>query len=131
MKKLVAVVATVIATAAVVVGGASAEGKATPLFEDSGFLCSVLDRDGSSVLTSVSYLVQRQNGNVYLRCEAQGTAGSTIDVETGFLCGLGSFGLTTQSRNRVGKNGGIQLECWGQSDPNSDVSSSSSGYGAS
>lgn len=128
MKKVVAVVATVIATAAVLVAGASAKGEATPLYEERGTPCGLLDRDGSGVSGTTVLLVHRKNGNVYLRCEAQGTPGSTVHMDTGFLCGLGQFGLTTQSQNRVGKSGGIQLECWGYSDPNrSELRTASSG----
>lgn len=124
MKKLVAAVATLVATAAIVVGGASAEGTPTPLYEASGFACGVIDRGGGFVLTFESYLVWRQNGNVYLRCEADGTDGSTIETRTGFLCGLAQFGLTTTSKNVVRRNGRIQLECWGYADPSSDVAAS-------
>jgi hypothetical protein len=115
-----------------VVGSATAEGTPTPLFEDSGFLCGVIDRGGGSILTDdETYLVWRQNGNVYLRCEAWGTPGSTIETTTGFACGLGDFGSTTTSRNVVRKNGRIQLECWGYADPNAvDAAASGGQHGA-
>lgn len=127
MKRLVAAVATIAATAAIVVGGASATGTATPLYEASGFACGVIDRGGGFALTYESYLVWRQNGNVYLRCEADGTPGSTIETTTGFGCGLAQFGTTTTSRNVVRKNGRIQLECWGYATPGDSVESASSG----
>lgn len=128
MKKLVAVVLTVLAVAAFATT-ASATG---PLYDESGILCGVLDRDGSGIATTDSRLIQYASGKVTLRCEAQGTPGSDIVVFSGFLCGLGPFGTTTDSTNRVGKNGHIQLTCTGQSGPNGDAArASSSSVGAS
>lgn len=126
MKKVVAMLATLVASATVAVGIASAEGTPTPLYEDSGFLCGVIDRGGGFLLTTESYLVWRQNGNVYLRCEANGTGGSTIETTTDFLCGLGPFGLTTQSKNVVRRNGRVQLECWGHVSPGDSIDASAS-----
>jgi hypothetical protein len=88
-----------------------------PLFELRGAGCGVIDRDGSGVFTTDHYLVWRQSGEVYLRCEADGTPGSTIQRFAGFVCGLGPFGTTTRSVNVVRRAGRIQLECWGYRDP--------------
>ena len=83
-------------------------------------------------MTTDSRLIHYASGKVTLRCEADGTAGATIETTSGFLCGLGPFGTTTDSTNRVGKNGHIQLSCTGFADPNADAASaSSSGVGAS
>lgn len=131
MRKFVAVLATLIVGASVLAGGATADGTSTPLFEDRGFGCGVIDRGGGAVFTTESYIVWRQNGDVYLRCEADGTAGATIETTKGFLCGLGQFGLTTRSVNVVRRAGRIQLECWGHVNPGDTVIESTGGYGAS
>ena len=126
-------VALVLAALTLTVGVtvAGARGEPTPLFEATGVLCGVFDRGGGGVLTTDSYVVQRQNGSVYLRCEADGTPGSTIETTTGFVCGLGPFGSTTRSKNVVRRDGRIQLECWGYADPASAaLRGSSAGYGA-
>jgi hypothetical protein len=117
MKKLVGVLAAVVACAAIAVSGASAEETPTPLYEATGFACGVIDRGGGFVSTTDSYIVQRQNGDVYLRCEAWGTPGATIETRTDFACGLLQFGSTNESKNVVRRNGRIQLECWGHVNP--------------
>jgi hypothetical protein len=109
MKKLVIAAAMVLVTA-VVATAAYASG---PVSDESGVLCSVIDRGGAPVLTTESRLIHYASGKVTLRCIAQGTPGSTIETTTGFPCGLGPFGITTDSSNRVGKNGEIQLSCTG------------------
>lgn len=130
MKKLIASFAALLAVTAIVAGTAGAEGTPRPLYEASGILCGVIDRGGGFLLTTDSYLVQRQNGNVYLRCEADGTPGSTIETTRGFGCGLAQFGSTTDSINVVRRAGRVQLECWGWSDPSADsVSGGSVGAG--
>jgi hypothetical protein len=117
MKKLVALAVAAL-TLTVGATAALARGDADPLFEDSGFLCGVFDRDGTTVLaTTNSYLVWRKNGTVYLRCEASGTGGNSILVTKGELCGLGPFGSTTDTIRTARRNGQIQLECWGYADP--------------
>ncbi len=108
MKKLVAVVLVVFAMA----GFATTATATGPLSTTClGFCCGTIDRDGSLVLTTDSRLILFASGKVTLRCIADGTPGSNIVVFSGFLCGLGSFGVTTNSTNRVGKNGEIQLYC--------------------
>ena len=132
MKKVVgALFAVVAASAVIVVSVASAEGTPRPLYEASGFGCGVLDRDGGFIFTTDSYLVWRQNGNVYLKCDGQGTPGSTIVTHRGFLCGLGPFGLTENSIDVVRRGGVSQLECFGHVDPgDAPDTASSGGYGA-
>jgi hypothetical protein len=72
------------------------------------------------------------SGKVYLRCEANGTPGADIATLTGFLCGLGPFGLTTQSKNVVRRDGRIQLTCTGHVNPGNIIdTASSAGVGAS
>lgn len=116
MRKLVALaVAALTLTAGTT--AALARGDAEPLYEATGIGCGVLDRDGSGVFTTESYLVWRKNGTVYLRCEANGTPGATIVTFEGFGCGLAQFGGTTDSINVVRRGGRIQLECWGYADP--------------
>lgn len=129
MKKLVAAVVAVLATAAIAIAGATAAGG--PLFHVEGVECGVIDRDGSGVLTTDSSLTWFASGKVELRCEADGTPGATVVQFTGFLCGLGPFGVTTQSKNVVRREGRIQLTCQGYQNPNNSVdTASSSGYGA-
>jgi hypothetical protein len=124
MKKLVIAAATVFATA-VVATAAYASG---PLSDESGVPCGVIDRGGGSVLTTDSRLIHYASGKVTLRCIAQGTPGSTIEVTTGFPCGLGEFGSTTDSSNRVGRNGEIQLSCTGWVDPGADAASAAASH---
>jgi hypothetical protein len=127
MKKVLAVVAAVVATASIAVGAASATDG--PLYEAKGIGCGVLDRDGSFVFTTNSYLVWYSSGKVYLRCEAQGTPGDTKASFSGFACGLAQFGLASESKNTIGRSGQIQLTCTGFSHPG-DSASSSAGVGA-
>ena len=130
MKKVFAVFATVVATAAIAVGTAVADGSG-PLFTDEGFACGVIDRGGGGVLTFDSVITWYQSGKVHLRCEADGTSGATIETTTGFLCGLGPFGTTTQSKNVVRREGRIQLDCFGHVNPNQlDAAAAAGGYGA-
>ena len=115
MKKLVIAAAMVLVTA-IVATAAYASG---PVSDESGIACGVIDRGGGFVFTNDSRLIHYASGKVTLRCIAQGTPGSTIEVTTGFPCNLGPFGSTTDSSNRVGKNGEIQLSCtgWASVDP--------------
>jgi hypothetical protein len=129
MKKLVAAFAAVVATAAIAVGTAGADGSG-PLFTDEGFACGVIDRGGGSLLTFDSAITWYQSGKVHLRCEADGTPGATVETTTGFSCGLGPFGSTTQSKNVVRREGRVQLDCFGHVNPNSIDSASAAGYGA-
>jgi hypothetical protein len=124
MKKVVLALAALL-VAAVIASGATASGG--PLFQEEGILCGVIDRDGSGVLTEDSLLVWYSSGKVSLRCLADGTPGSNIVTFSGFYCGLGPFGSTTDSTNRVGRNGHIQLSCTGWADPEDTIDSASSG----
>ena len=128
MKKLVAAFAAVVAMAAIAVGSAS--GTDGPLFQDEGFGCGVLDRDGSFVLASSSEITWYASGKVELRCEGSGTPGNSVAQTSGFLCGLGPFGLASESKNVVRRNGGIQLTCSGHLNPGNVIESSGGSYGA-
>ncbi len=128
MKKLVALGLIVLGVAAF----ATTAYATGPVSDESGVLCGVIDRGGGPVLTTDSRLIHYASGKVTLRCEADGTPGSTIETTSGFVCGLGQFGSTTDSTNRVGRNGHIQLSCTGFSEVTADAASaSSSGVGAS
>jgi hypothetical protein len=131
MRKFLAVVTAIVATAVVAVGAAGA-GDANPLFEDSGFACGVLDRDGSGILTFDSQVIWYQSGKVVLRCNAQGTPGDTVVTFSGFPCGLGPFGSATHSKNVIRREGHIQLVCTADVNPGNvvDAAASSAGYGA-
>jgi hypothetical protein len=122
MKKFVAAAAMMLVTG-IVATAAFASGPVS----DEQVLCNVIDRGGSTVLTDNGRLIHYASGKVTLRCIAQGTPGSTIETTTGFLCGLGQFGTTTDSSNRVGKNGEIQLSCTGWSSVTPDAASASGG----
>jgi hypothetical protein len=127
MKRLVALLVVALTFAA---GSTSALADGTgPFYEARGLGCGVIDRDGSFVFTIESYLVWRQSGQVYLRCEANGTPGSTIATFKNFGCGLAQFGFTTDSINVVRRAGRIQLECWGYRDPATARISSASADG--
>jgi hypothetical protein len=122
MKKLVAAMLALLAVAAFATA-ATASGPVS----DEQVLCNVIDRGGGTVTTDNGRLIHYASGKVTLRCIAQGTPGSTIETTTGFLCGLGQFGLTTDSSNRVGKNGEIQLSCSGWSSVTPDAVSAAGG----
>ena len=129
MKRLVAVFAAVVAMAAIAVGSAS--GTDGPLFQQDGVLCGVFDRDGSLVLTVDSQITWYASGKVELRCEADGTSGNSVVQTSGFLCGLGPFGLASESKNVVRRNGRIQLTCSGHLNPGNVLDSAAGGsYGA-
>lgn len=128
MKKAFAALAAVLATATIAVGTAGADGSG-PLFQDDGFLCGVIDRGGATVGTTDSLITWYQSGKVHLRCEADGTPGATIETTTGFPCGLGQFGGTTDSRNVVRRAGRIQLDCYGHADPDVANAAAAGGYG--
>jgi hypothetical protein len=127
MKKLVIAAAMVLATA-IVATAAYASG---PVSDESGIGCNVIDRGGATVFTTDSRLIHYASGKVTLRCIGQGTPGATIETTTGFVCGLAQFGLTTDSSNRVGKNGEIQLSCTGFAEVSPDAArAASAGAGA-
>ncbi len=129
MKKLVAAFAAVVAMAAIAVGTAS--GTDGPLFQANGVPCGVFDRDGGFVLTFNSQITWYASGKVELRCEGSGTPGNSVVQTSGFLCGLGPFGLASESKNVVRRNGAIQLTCSGHLNPGDLVDSAAGGsYGA-
>ncbi len=128
MKRIVLMLATVLA-AGVAASSASATG---PLLVQEGVLCGVFNADGNIVLTTDSELIWYASGKVALRCEADtvNNSGSRV-VFSGFLCGLGPFGFTTQSRNTIGVNGRSQLTCTGHANPGDAAASAAAGsYGA-
>lgn len=129
MKKLVAALAALMAAGALA-STASATG---PLLVEEGFLCGVYTADGGLALTTNSRLTWYASGKVVLKCEAQTVNNTGTRVEfSGFLCGLGEFGTTTDSRNTIGYNGSSQLTCTGWADPSAPAvaAATAGGYGA-
>jgi hypothetical protein len=122
MKKLVAVVVVVFAMA----GFATTATASGPLLDVEGIGCGVIDRDGSGVVTDDSRLIVYASGKVTLRCIGEGTPGDNIVVFRGFECGL-LVTSTTNSTNRIGKNGEIQLFCQGHVDMNGDAQPAAAG----
>lgn len=132
MKRVLAVLAAIVATAAVAVGTAGADGSPNPMLEISGEPCGVLDRDGSGIVTTDMTFVWYQSGKAVLRCQAQGTPGSTVVKFSGFDCSLGPLGTATHSKNVIRREGHIQLLCTADVNPGDVIDSVSraAGYGA-
>jgi hypothetical protein len=131
MKKVLAALAAIVATAAVAVGTAGAEGSADPLLVITGEPCGVLDRDGSGIVTTDMSFIWYQSGKAVLRCQAQGTPGSTVVTFSGFGCSLGPLGDATHSKNVIRREGHIQLVCTADVNPGDVIDSlSSTGFGA-
>ena len=131
MKKIVIAAATVVAAVAVVVGGAGASG--APLAVNSGFVCNVLDSDGTIVQTTDSIAYWYASGSTYLRCERPGTPTGQVvqfnNENTGILCNT-TFDVTDEWKNRIGRNGAIQLTCTGNVNPGgNNVNASGAGVG--
>jgi hypothetical protein len=127
MRKHLALLAAVVATG-VLAGTASGSG---PLFTESGFACGIATHDGGFTLTTNSVVTWYSSGKVVLRCEGTvpNPTGSRLEF-SGFLCGLGPFGFTTDSRNTIGHNGSSQLTCVGFADPTAPARiASTGGYG--
>ena len=134
MKKIAVAAATVVAAMAVVVG--SAGGSGSPLAVNSGFTCNVLNEDGAIVQTNNSIAYWYASGSSYLHCELASTnsTGQVIQFNfenTGLLCNT-TFDVTDEWKNRIGRNGQIQLTCLGNVNPgggNNRDSASGAGVG--
>ena len=106
-----------------------------PIEERRGFACRVLDGTGATHTTLNSYYVVYEGGRAYLRCEATGLPNPTGNVvtwtfeNTGLLCNMLSAGTTTEWKNRVGRNGGVQLTCQGFLRQGEQGASSTAGVG--
>jgi hypothetical protein len=114
MKKVLVACAAVASVAAVMAGGVSANGDGGTIVAQ-GFACSVLDNNGSSIITTTSSIVLFQNKAV-LRCSSN-DAGTGKPLQyfnfgnTGLSCNVGDFGPTTDWSDKVGYNGSSQLVC--------------------
>ena len=130
MKKVVVVLVTLVAFAAVFAGSAASRGDGGELVA-KGFSCGILDGNGSIFITSNSELWSYQNRSV-LRCSGDGAAGPPPHPKyfnfgnTGLSCGMLQFGSTTNWTDKVGAAGNSQLTCYG---PASPVAPASSGAG--
>lgn len=116
MRKLVIAVATVFATAAVVVGVAAASGDGGTVVA-RGFSCGLLDGNGGIFSTTNSTLTLYQTKAV-LQCTGDGAAYTGPNPpkyfnfgNTGLACGMLEFGSTTDWRDKVGRSGNSQLTC--------------------
>lgn len=102
-----------------------------PVFEEQGILCGVLDRFGDVMTTATSHFAAFAGGELVLRCTAQGTPGDDVVLwnhkNTSLLCGLNLRGNTTDWVNRVGRDGAIQLTCYGLDDGSNTASTAEIG----
>ncbi len=113
MKKVVVLIATMFAVAAVTVGIAAAGNGGTLV--DEGFACGVLDGNGEVFVTEDSTLTVYENSRrAVLRCSGWGAPASTLTYfnfeNTEMTCGS-EFGSTTNWKDKVGRNGNSQLTC--------------------
>jgi hypothetical protein len=117
MKKLVVAIATVIAAAAMV-SSATATG---PVYEDSGFLCTILTPEGNLLFTTDSSYVVYASGKAVLKCTAQTEPRSSRVVlgpkNTPADCGY-QFTPLPFWNSVHGVNGQVVLTCNGQVDLN-------------
>ena len=117
MKKLVAAVVGVVATATVVVGVAFAGGGGGTVVA-SGFSCAVLDGNGNIFITTnsvVTVFSNQQGSKAVLQCAGDGAGAPSLtffnNANTGLLCNVPGFGTTADWVDKVGYNGNSQLTC--------------------
>lgn len=129
MKKLVAVILAVLATAAFTTA-ATASG---PTVVASGFACGVLDGNGATFSTTNSVLTLYDSGKVVLKCNGNGAGAPSLTFfnfgNTGLSCGMLQFGSTLDWSNKVGYNGNSQLTCTTFVDDAARASSAGAGLG--
>ena len=137
MKKLVVVVATVFAAAALTTGIASGSGGGDTLIAED-FGCAILDGNGGFIAASSSQLwvySNQQQTKVKLLCQGDGAPAPSLTfftyANTGYTCNVPLAGATTDWVDKVGKSGNSQLTCSvvfsGDAQP--DASSASAGLG--
>jgi hypothetical protein len=123
MKKLVAVIAGVVAAAAIATG-ATASG---PFYSADGFLCGILLPDGGSALTVDTTFTISASGSATLKCHAQGeptgdrvvlSPNNRPDVTCGYADGIIGFVALPNWKSVHGANGQITLTCNGRYDTN-------------
>ncbi len=115
MKKVVALLAAMIASLTLVAGTASASGDPITV---RGLPCILLDGNGHLQLTFNSTLTLYQNqqtSKLVFRCEKNGAGAPSLTfynyANTGLPCFVPFGGLTTDWSNKVGYNGNSQLTC--------------------
>ena len=117
MKKLVAAVVGVLATATVAVGVALAGGGGGTVVA-SGFSCGILDGNGNVFITNNSVLTvysNQQGSKAVLQCEGNGAGAPSLTYfnfgNTGISCGMLQYGSTNNWVDKVGRSGNSQLTC--------------------
>lgn len=129
MKKFAVAVASVLVAASITVAASGSGGGGTVVFED--FLCGILDGNGNVFLTTDSETIlysNQQGTKAVLRCSGNGAPAASLTYFTGFGCNT-QFGFTTDSVDKVGRNGNSQLTCTIHLE-NGDNASSSGTMGA-
>jgi hypothetical protein len=130
MKKLVVAFASVFAVAALAAGVASGSGGGgTVTF--SGFPCGVFDGNGQIFITTDSQTILYQNqqsSKAVLKCSGWGAPAASFTILSGFGCNT-QYGSTTNTTDKIGKNGNSQLVCTVDL-TNADVAASSGSMGA-
>jgi hypothetical protein len=109
MKKLLAAVVVVLAASAVAVGIASGSGGGGTVVAE-GFACGLYDGNQNIFITTNSQEIKYAN-KVVLRCSGDGAPAASLTVFSGFLCSTVTAGLTTDTTDKVGRNGNSQLTC--------------------
>jgi hypothetical protein len=120
MRKLVTLLAIVIASLSLVASTASAAGGGGTVVL-RGFACGVIDGNGNLFVTYNSRLtlyVNQQSAKVVMQCEGNG-AGTGVPglvknfnySNTGLECGVPFLGGTTDWNDKVGYSGNSQLTC--------------------
>ena len=109
MKKLLAAVVVVLAASAVAVGIASGSGGGGTVVGE-GFACALFDGNGNLFITTNSQEIKYAN-KVVLRCSGDGAPAASLTILSGFPCNTLTAGGTTDSTDKIGRNGNSQLTC--------------------
>jgi hypothetical protein len=123
MKKAFVLLTALVAAAALTVGLGPAFGSGTPIVTQVP--CNVFDANGN-LFSTTGTLTAYASGKVTLHCIGQGAGNGSVVVFSGFLCGLGQYGTSSDPNNndRISKSGESQLWCYGTSNAEAPASSS-------
>ena len=113
MKRLVVALATMLVVGVAAVGAAF--GASGPTVVAEGFPCAVYDGNGVPFVTTNSVLTLYASGKVVLKCQGDGAGAPSLTHfnygNTGVVCGMLQYGVTTDWSDKVGRNGNSQLTC--------------------
>jgi hypothetical protein len=93
------------------------------------------DGNGNTIYTYDSVVIAYDSGKVVLKCTGNGAGAPSLTFfnysNTGFLCGIPGYGVTTDWQNKVGYNGNSQLTCttWADQAAPARVASAGAGIG--